>query len=94
MIIPNHATLLLMGTFCTFSPKVRDIEIMSGTSRGKLSYSMFGINFNFFVNSFHWDLSITLLKAIDKNKFAFSYALHALSLVGVIAYGLKHKVST
>jgi hypothetical protein len=49
---------------------------------------------NFFVNSSHWDLSTTWLKAINKNKFAFSYALHALSFVGVIGWALQHKVST
>jgi hypothetical protein len=32
--------------------------------------------------------------AIDNKKFAFSYALHALSLARVITWALKHKVST
>jgi hypothetical protein len=57
--VPNHFILLFMGTFYAFSLKVRNIKTTSGTSRGKFSYSMFGINFNFFVNSSYWDLSIT-----------------------------------
>ncbi len=94
LAVLNHVIFPFMGTFCTFFPKLKNIKNTTSTLRGKFSYSMFGINFNFFINSFYWDLFITWLHAMDKNKFAFFYALHALSFAGVIAWALKHKVST